>query len=42
VGDSGKAALGVRFADRERRQLVVSGRSDHTLTGAVELDTIHG
>jgi len=29
VGDSGKAALGGRFADRERRYLVESGRSGY-------------
>jgi hypothetical protein len=27
VGDSGKAALGGRFADRERRYLVVNGQA---------------
>jgi hypothetical protein len=30
------------WAEAEWLGLVVSGRSDHTLTGAVELDTIHG
>jgi len=27
LGDSGKAALGGRFADRERRYLVVNGQA---------------